>query len=253
MPIYTEFPTDLITNVHWRKKKKPGDGGGGGGGPGHLCGTYSYGVMMQNVGGNIVSAVPFGPHDAPPGDSEFVRPDVSAPLLPGCNIYDIHGDLIAVGAPWGQHASSILLSQSTISFTDLQLIELNGLYPYKISQNYYVSMVVGYYSTSYFIKTVLGGSGTASDVEWGLGFGLSAPATPDIILAGGSGSYEYVWGDAIHGGGAGDALIWWMGRRLFPTTMPWGATTELMGSALFTEGDWYTWEIQAICGDPITG
>jgi hypothetical protein len=232
---YVEFPTDLVRRIVL--PKKPDDGGGGDDGGGHFCGSYGYGAITAFVTPGLISDVPYGPSLAEP----FVGP--------------IHfGDqVVAQAAPYGQAAEGLALNLSGIDFTTPQTRELSHTIP-GMSERFTANLVVGYETLGYQLDFAWFSSATIT-VElpgqplYGLDFQNAEhpelPFTPRIIMgtAIGEGGFSYFYDFKSKG----PAVVWWRWNDYPIFTELWIPTGLYAGHNLF-EGDWYTWQITAVCG-----
>jgi hypothetical protein len=232
---YTESPLERIISVH-RKKKEPPPNGGNGVEP--QCNTYGYGSIMGEAAG-IITGIPYGAYLLPPFTDPLPNPYQHFPA-----------------ATHGLHAQDIwLLPNGVLAFTTQQLVQLTIEHPeLGGSSTFAYGMVAGYQFNGFQINMQWGSSSSDPAASVGLGITyppagaqvgspVAAPAEPVIALGAptaGSGSYLY---DPASSGGA--AVLWWM---LKPHGGGWAAYNQFMSRELNGEGDWYTWQISAVCG-----
>ena len=129
--VYTEFPVDLVTNIHFKKKN------GGDSSPcvdsDLLCNHYGYGQTIAWAPGPIITSVPFGPNQNPPFVGTYSTIGTNGPggiyggvLHP---IADSNGNLIttltgSTGGSLSYIAQFLQLTGSSLIFTNFQLLSL---------------------------------------------------------------------------------------------------------------------------------
>jgi hypothetical protein len=236
---YTESPLERIISVHRKKKEPPPPNGGNGGGE-PACNTYGYGSIM-GAAGDIITGLPYG---------KYLMPPFTDPLPEPYQGFQ--------AADYGLHAQDIwLLPDGVIAFTTQQLVQLALEHPeLGGSPTYAYGAVAGYQFNGFQINMQWGSS--SSDPAGIVGLGIShpppgaqigssvaAPAEPIMTLgAPSAGGGTYLYNPA---GSAGTGVLWWMVK----VGEHWAAERQFMSSELNGEGDWYTWQISAVCGPPL--
>ena len=279
---YTEFPTDRIVDVRFKKKSDGPPPPNPFGDP--YCNVYGYGAIIEQVG-FVITAVPFGPNIFPPFTGTFSLVGLNGPQ-------GLYGGLTApyrgattMTAGIGLIAAGMLLTGSTLDFTNQQLMELSdppyapvGTYGWTVPmvgggvprdptkpELGYIPMVIDTYEIEWNAEPASGA------LEFGLGIShplsnppsgtiLSAPPEPQVPGGSGSYSYDFQWKawalgelppiteanqyDATIGG---PAFLWWMQRRT-GITQNWSSTNSQFGGfATGFIGENYTWQISATC------